>query len=50
MSQMVLITVLLLILINIYGFLYSLSITKYKVLNGRKIQSKVIDYETLLRR
>ena len=50
MSQMVLITVLLLILINVYGFLYSLSITKYKVLNGRKIQSKVINYDTLLSR
>jgi len=50
MSQMVLITVLLLILINVYGFLYSLSITKYKVLSGRKIQSKFINYDTLLSR
>ena len=47
MFDMVFITVLLLLFINLYGFLYSLSITKYKLFINNKIQSKIIHYDTL---
>lgn len=47
---MILITVSLLILINIYGFIYSAFITKYGFLSLNKIQSKIINYDILLSR
>ena len=50
MSQMVLITVLLLIIINLYGFLYSVCITKYKLFVNNKIQTKIINYDILVSR
>ena len=50
MNDKVLITVILLVLINLYGFLYSLFITKYNFFYKNKIQSKVITYNDLLKR
>ena len=47
---MITITIILLILINLYGFLYSLLITKYDYSYSYKIQSKRIDYGTLKKR
>ena len=47
---MITITIILLILINLYGFLYSLLITKYNYSYNHKIQSKRIDYDTLEKR
>jgi len=47
---MIAITIILLILINFYGFLYSLLITKYKLYQLSKIQPKVIDYKVLQER
>ena len=47
---MITITIILLILINIYGFLYSLLITKYNYSYSNKIQLKRIDYGTLKKR
>ena len=43
-------TVVLLILINIYGFLYSVFITKYNFFSNNKIQTKIIGYKTLIGR
>ena len=43
-------TIILLVLINFYGFLYSLLITKYKSYQLSKIQSKIIDYDILKKR
>ena len=50
MSQMAITTVVLLILINIYGFLYSVFITKYNFFSNNKIQTKIIGYKTLIGR
>ena len=50
MSQHIIITVFLLLFINIYGYIYSYLITKRKVFNRAKIQSKNINYEILLNR
>ena len=47
---MITITIILLILINLYGFLYSLLITKYNYSYSNKIQLKRIDYGTLKKR
>ena len=47
---MIAITIILLILINFYGFLYSLLITKYNFSNSFKIQSKNIEYKVLKKR
>lgn len=47
---MITITIILLILINLYGFLYSLLITKYNYSYSHKIQLKRIDYGTLKKR
>ena len=47
---MIAITITLLILINFYGFLYSLLITKYNFSNSFKIQSKNIEYKVLKKR
>ena len=50
MNNDVLITVVLLIIINLYGYLYSYIIVKHKFLNAHKIQPKNIDSNTLLSR
>ena len=47
---MIEITIILLILINFYGFLYSLLITKYNFSYTHKIQSKIINYDILKQR
>ena len=47
---MIKITLILLILINLYGFVYSLLITKYNYSSNSKIQQKKIDYSTLKKR
>ena len=47
---MITITIILLILINLYCFLYSLLITKYNYSYSNKIQLKRIDYGTLKKR
>ena len=50
MYNKVLITVSLLVLINLYGFLYSLFITKYNFFHKDKIQKKIITYKEFLKR
>ena len=47
---MILITIFLLLVINIYGFIYSSFITKYNFLSSDKIQEKKIGYKVLLNR
>ena len=47
---MILITILLLILINIYGYIYSVMITKYGIYSLNKIQFKKIEYKVLKNR
>ena len=50
MNDKVLITVILLVLINLYGFIYSLFITKYNFFSNNKIQFKINNYTYLLNR
>ena len=50
MNQHIISACLLLIGINIYGVFYSFLITKHLFLNNKKIQSKNIDFNTLLSR
>ena len=50
MNHYIIITVVLLIFINLYGFFYSYLITKKKFFNNNKIQSKNIDYDILIQR
>ena len=49
-STLIVTTVSLLIIINLYGYLYSYLIVKKKYLNNHKIQGKDIGYSTLLDR
>ncbi len=50
MNHYILITVILLLFINVYGFLYSYLIIKKNFYNSFKIQSKNIDLKILLNR
>ena len=47
---MIIITVVLLLAINLYGFTYSTLITKYHLLKEKKIQSKINTFKLLLDR
>ena len=47
---MITITIILLLAINLYGFIYSMSITKYHFLENQKIQTKVNSFKLLLNR
>ena len=47
---MITITIILLLAINLYGFIYSMFITKYHFLESQKIQTKINSYKLLLDR
>ena len=50
MDNVVYITIILLLLINSYGFIYSYLITKNSFFNKNKIQTKIINYSVLKQR
>ena len=47
---MITITIILLLAINLYGFIYSTFITKYQFLENKKIQTKINSFKLLLDR